>query len=100
MKISFDFDGTLSEDKYQKLAAKFIQLGAEVFITTSRNPNNNNMDLFNVAKKLGIKEAKITFTNFMPKTNFVKKYDIHFDDDDEEIYDINLHPCDCLAIQC
>ena len=36
MKISFDFDSTLSEAKIQKLAKKFINDGHEVWITTSR----------------------------------------------------------------
>ena len=36
MKVSFDFDNTLTEKPIQILAKKFIKLGAEVFIVTSR----------------------------------------------------------------
>ncbi len=92
-----DFDGTLSELLMQNLAKKYISLGAEVFITTSRSVKNNNDDLFAIADELGIPKERIKFTNFEDKYAFVKDYDMHFDDEYEEIYLINMHQSKCLG---
>lgn len=102
LKISFDFDDTLSELPMQELAKKYIKLGAEVYITTSRAEYKdgleyNNSDLFEVADKLGIKRQNITFTNYDDKYKFVKEYDLHFDDDDNEIALINEFPSKCIG---
>lgn len=100
MKISFDFDSTLSEDTMQTLCKKYIQLGADVYVTTSRSTEiaskpTNNDDLFAVTDALGIQRQNITFTGYKDKVNFVKDYDIHYDDDFEEIFLINQHHCKC-----
>lgn len=102
LKISFDFDQTLSELPMQELAKKYIKLGAEVYITTSRAKYKdgleyNNSDLFEVADKLGIKRENITFTNYDDKYKFVKAFDIHFDDDEQEISLINEFPTKCIG---
>lgn len=102
LKISFDFDQTLSELPMQELAKKYIKLGAEVYITTSRAEYKdgleyNNSDLFEVTDKLGIKRENITFTNYDDKYKFVKAFDIHFDDDEDEISLINEFPNKCIG---
>lgn len=102
MKISFDFDQTLSELPMQELAKKFIQLGAEVFVTTSRTEYHeglqyDNTDLFKVTDELGIKRENITFTSYDDKYKFVKDYDAHYDDDEQEIYLINEFPGKCIG---
>ena len=100
MKISFDFDSTLSEDVMQNLCKKFMALGAEVYVTTSRStilmgkPTNND-DLFEITDALGIDRKHITFTGYEDKVDYVKDYDMHFDDDFEEIFLINQHHCKC-----
>lgn len=84
MKISFDFDFTLSEPLIRQIAKRFIQHGDEVFITTSRSPKGNN-DLFEVADNLGIPRANIRFTSGEDKYEFLDGFDAHFDDDIIEI---------------
>lgn len=97
MKISFDFDGTLSEEKVQKVAKKLMSEGHTLYITTSRfldpknyeKPNYNHDDLYGVAKEIGIKTAHIIFTDFADKYFFVEMFDIHLDNDYEELNNIN-----------
>ena len=98
MKVSFDFDGTLTNDIYFRLASAFIEHRCDVHIVTARNINGKNDDLFQVAIKLGIAKEKIIFTNFDSKLPFVKDFYLHFDDDNVEIEDINFHGGRCLGI--
>lgn len=101
MKISFDFDSTLSERRIQKLATKFINDGHDVWITTSRRkdpPDNigwDNVTVFKVAERLGIPTEKIQFTDGKDKFPHLTDFDIHFDDDQIEIELIeeNLETC-------
>lgn len=102
LKISFDFDSTLSEPEMQELALKYLQVGIEVFVTTSRTEFHNglrfsNSDLFEVTDRIGIKRENITFTSYDDKYKFVKEFDIHFDDDEIEIRLINEHPSKCIG---
>ena len=103
MKISFDFDGVLAEDRMQNAAKKFIKGGNDVWITTTRLPNPDptwNRDLFRVAKELGIPEGKIQMTNGENKWKFLKGFDIHFDDDQIEVdlIEENLPECSPILI--
>ena len=103
LKISFDFDNTLDQKPMQELCEKFKNLGAEIFVTTSRTKklyggmSINNDDLFRVTDRLGIKRQNITFTNFEDKYLSVMKYDMHFDDSNDEIFLINEHPGKCMG---
>jgi len=102
MKISFDFDCTLSTEQMQTLCTKCIKDGIEVFVTTSRSKTINkklvnNDDLYVVTDMLGIPRANITFTAYQDKYSFVKDYDLHFDDDFNEIFLINQHPGKCMG---
>ena len=95
VKISFDFDSTLSIDSVQVLAMKLIKEGHEVWIVTSRfeqcdSSNNkiNNSDLFEVADEVGIKREHIFFCNMVDKYEFFKEngdFLWHLDDDDVEL---------------
>lgn len=110
MKVSFDFDSTLSEEKNQKIAKKFIDNGDEVWITTSRLSSDHgrakgwpwiirqNEQLFEVAKELGIPEDRIKFTEGEDKWKFLYTFDIHFDDDEYEIESINENLTDCCGV--
>jgi hypothetical protein len=98
MKISFDFDGTLTEVKYFNLALGFINHGCDVYITTARHINKQNNDVFALAERLGLPKEKIRFTNFESKLPYVKNFDLHFDDDDIEIEDIKLHQGKCIGV--
>lgn len=105
MKISFDFDFTLSEPHVQILAEKLIKTGAEVWITTCRMDNKYgfeewNLDLHSIARRLGIPENRIQITNGEDKWKYLKGFDLHFDDDIVEIELIkqNLPNCQCVMV--
>lgn len=103
MKVSFDFDSTLSTERMQALCKTFMKLGAEVHITTSRSDvlmgkPVNNEDLFEVSDYLGIPRHNITFTKYEDKYKFVKDFDMHFDDDIEEVFLINQFPGKCIGL--
>jgi len=103
LKISFDFDSTLSTLSMQVIAKKFIELGAEVFVVTTRGKKINgkllnNDDVFEVTDLLGIERKNIIFTQYEDKYSFVKDFDLHFDDDLQEIFLINQHPSKCIGL--
>ncbi|MCU0446158.1 MAG: hypothetical protein MUE85_14725 [Microscillaceae bacterium] len=87
MRISFDFDGVLSEQKIQNLATLLKQTDAEVFIITTRMPLMTD-DLKTVAKNLNFAVDNIYFTNGELKYLKTKELaiDLHFDDDPNEVY--------------
>jgi hypothetical protein len=43
MKISFDFDDTLSLPEVQKIAKSYIDKGYDVWVTTARSPESSLM---------------------------------------------------------
>lgn len=111
MKVSFDFDSTLSRDDVQKFAKELINKGIDVWIVTSRFSDNmikqrgfklaNNSSVFNVAKKCGIKKENIFFTNMNPKVHFLfgKDFIFHLDDDDIELMDLkNSDEIKCIGV--
>tara|TARA_R110000851_G_scaffold47424_1_gene115129 strand:- start:74965 stop:75330 length:366 start_codon:yes stop_codon:yes gene_type:complete len=106
MKISFDFDSTLSRDDIQQIADDFIMRGHDVHITTSRHESNkwvqpnltHNHDLFKIAEELGIPMESIHFTEMKDKVEFLEGFDMHFDDDEFEIDLITRSEITCLGI--
>ena len=96
MKVSFDFDSTLSRTDVQEFAKTLIDDGLDVWICTSRlcpekAPNNEwNDDLFKVANELGIPKSKVIFTNYEDKAEHLTDDFIwHLDDDWIELDKIN-----------
>ena len=110
MRISFDFDSTLTEENNQKLAKKFIDAGHEVWITTSRLSTEHgrskgwpwiitqNEYLFEIAEKVGISKDKIKFTEGDDKWKSLYNFDIHFDDDIVEIELIEENLTNCCGV--
>lgn len=92
MKISFDFDGTLSFPEVQKIAKSYIDKGYDVWVTTARSPESSlmydNTEVEEVCNRIGIPLEKIRYTNQKPKYLFLKDYDIHVDNDPQEIIGI------------
>jgi hypothetical protein len=102
MKVSFDFDGTLSRKDVQVFAKQLVDEGHEVWIVTSRFDDESamkknwhwikgqNQTLFDVADKCGIKKENIYFTCGESKSIFLKDkgFVFHLDDDDIELMDI------------
>ena len=93
IKVSFDFDATLSIDTVEKYAKELIDRNIEVWICTSRySPENApnkewNDDLFLVADRVGINRKHIIFTNFANKSEHLnnKGFKWHIDDDNIEL---------------
>jgi hypothetical protein len=87
MKVSFDFDSTLSIPSVQKVARELVKRGVEVWIVTSRVserfglPHWNN-DLYKVAEDCGIKKENIHYTEGGDKWEFLenKEFLFHLDD--------------------
>ena len=102
MKISFDFDSTLTRPDVQNFAKQCIESGHEVWLVTSRQDTESallrghhwvesqNQKLFEVAERVGIDVDHIVFTSHQPKIEFLegKGFAIHIDDDIEELLDI------------
>ena len=93
MKISFDFDNTLSESYVQIIAKSIINMNHDVWVITSRCSNNsvNNQDLYKTCINLGISKSQIIFVDGERKVDEYKKgnFDLHFDDDWEDVMLIN-----------
>lgn len=102
MKVSFDFDGTLSRQDVQRFAKELIAAGHEVWIVTSRISTKpavekgwhwikrQNEDLYKVAESVGIPESRIVFTEHIDKIVFLKDkgFAFHLDDDEWELMQI------------
>lgn len=102
VKICFDFDGTLTEDKIQSLARKLPKSTTSLYILTSRLGNmqrmkfsdlKTNEDIFTLAAELGIPPHKVSFTNQSFKWTVLNEsgIHIHIDDDLREIESLNWH---------
>jgi len=91
-KISFDFDGTLTQKTMRDLATNLLKSGVQVYIITSRW-SDCMKDVYELAKKIGIKTDNVYATNNKDKGDFILKnaldIDIHFDDDFFDIDSIN-----------
>lgn len=102
MKVSFDFDNTLSTPQMQEFAAELLSLGVEVYVITSRYDNLHkhrypanptNEDLFAVTDSLFIPRQNIRFQCMRPKQEYLFQsgIDFHIDDDEVEIEDISIN---------
>jgi hypothetical protein len=112
MKVSFDFDHTLSRKDVQVFAKQLVDDGHEVWIVTSRFSDEaakeknwhwiegQNQKLFDVAEECGIKKENIQFTCMESKSVFLKDkgFIFHLDDDDIELMDIFESKNSCRAI--
>jgi len=112
MKVSFDFDHTLSRKDVQVFAKQLVDDGHEVWIVTSRFSDEaakekkwhwiegQNQKLFDVAEDCGIKKENIQFTCMESKSIFLKDkgFVFHLDDDDIELMDIFESKDSCRAI--
>ena len=98
--VTFDFDGTIDMEIVQKYAKSLMDRDIEVWICTSRFESGfmhswggrewSNVDVFEVAKNLGIE--KIIFTNMADKWEFLEDNPNivwHLDNDDYEINVMN-----------
>lgn len=99
MKVSFDFDSTLSRKDVQLFAKELVDKGIDVWIVTSRCATEpalkkgwywvekQNQELYDVAEQVGIPRDKIVFTEHIDKIVFLKdkNFLFHLDDDSYEL---------------
>jgi hypothetical protein len=112
MRVSFDYDATLSRKDVQEFAKKLVSRGIEVWIVTSRFDDetakekawwwikDQNNNLFEVADECGIQRENIKFTNMESKSIFLKDkgFTFHLDDDYIELLDILESGDKCLPV--
>lgn len=101
MRISFDFDGTLTQEVIQRLCVIFARDGHEIWIVTARLDKIEwNNDLYKIADFLGIPKERIHFTGGSYKWEFlhINEFDLHFDDDYMEVKNARENQCACPII--
>lgn len=86
MRVSFDYDETLTTAKGQQMALNEIKKGNEVLILTARQ-ESDSVPVYAMAEKLGIKKSNVHFTNGQDKWKFILRYNInkHVDNSQEQI---------------
>jgi hypothetical protein len=104
MKISFDFDSTLTKPVIQRLAETLLDAGCDVWILTSRlndtwyyddgsilKCTGYNYDIRRVAEEIGIPENKILYSEGNLKVDLYLRhnFDLHYDDSIKEVKAIN-----------
>lgn len=97
MRVSFDFDNTLTNPKIMIIAKFFVEGGHDVWITTTRR-HIDSSEVFSVAEELGIPERKCVFTEMEDKHGYLIGFDLHFDDDEYEIDLITRNTKGCLGV--
>ena len=101
MKVSFDYDGTLSLPHVEEFAKELVEKGYEVWVVTSRvseedsvlhpwGGTDRNKDLWESCKRVGIPEDRVKFTSFADKIEFLEGmgFLFHLDDDLYELITI------------
>jgi hypothetical protein len=92
MKVSFDFDGCLVDNKFVQMICKLFQSsGHDIFIITSRDPKLSNQDLWKLAQDFGISCENIHLTDGTLKFHKFMELgiDLHFDNSFDEVVAIN-----------
>lgn len=112
MKVSFDFDNTLSEKEVQDFCKELVLEGNEVFIVTARISDSEaiksnwhwiprqNQQLYSIADECGVPRENIIFTAYSDKIDYLKEknFIFHIDDDFEEINLIEESNDQCKGI--
>jgi len=111
MRVSFDFDDTLTEPGVWEYALELINKGIDVWIVTARLDDEHvkkrfgeniggsyyipseagNRDLYQLASHIGITKENIKFTNLAGKGEWFKKhpnFEWHLEDSPKQIFDI------------
>jgi hypothetical protein len=86
MRVSFDFDDTLTTANGQQMAQRHITLGDDVFIVTARQ-QSNGASVYEMAQKLRIPRENVYFTGGRDKWQTLKRLRIekHYENNQEQI---------------
>lgn len=90
LRVSFDFDGTLTRPDIQAFAKGLSSKGLEVWICTNRfQDNGGNDDLIKIARDVGV--AHVKFCGYEDKWKFFKQHYFlfHLDDNFQIAKDID-----------
>lgn len=89
-KVSFDFDDTLTQRKWQLKAMQLKDEGYTVYIVTRRQ-SSDYAEVYKIADEVGIPHSRVYFTNGKMKWETIKRLGIgkHYDNNAEEIRLIN-----------
>ena len=85
-KVSFDFDDTLTQQRYQEKAMQLKDEGKTLYIITRRQEEMNDA-VYAIADKVGIPHSRVYFTNGKMKWETIKRLGIgtHYDNNPDEI---------------
>ena len=100
MKISFDYDGTLTKSNVQHLAEFLLKHGNDVFIISARNKTMGG-PVMEMAQKLNIPESNVFLTGSNKQkleTIVDKKIDIHFDNNKNVVDALNMGEMNAILI--
>ena len=100
MKVSIDYDDTLSTPRGKDLARRLISEGKDVYIVTRRNESMGSA-VYAVAKELGIPRDRVHFTNGFLKWKTIRRLNIqtHYDNNQNEIDKIKENVPNVRAIK-
>ena len=89
-KVSFDFDDTLTQERWQKKAMMLKEEGKTVYIVTRRQEEQNDA-VYAIADKIGIPRSRVYFTNGEDKWRTIRRLgiELHYDNNQEQIDKIN-----------
>lgn len=101
MKVSFDYDDTLTTQQGIDLLQSHIAQGDEVYIITRRRKSFNE-PVYQLAKEYGIPKSKVYFTNGEMKWKTILELgiELHYDNnpDELELIDENTD-CETILIE-
>jgi hypothetical protein len=92
MKVSLDYDGTLSTNRGQQLALRLKGQGDQLYIVTARS-KSDALPVYTVADQIGIPRSNIYFTNGQSKWKTLTDLGIkkHYDNNPNVVEDIRKH---------
>lgn len=112
IKVSFDFDHTLSQPHVQEFAKELLDMGIDVWVVTTRYDVNHLHkyamhysptmdDLWEVVDTLGIPRWKVRFTNMEWKYTYLNdtEFVFHLDDSQHELTRAEYNKCSVPMIQ-
>ena len=85
-KVSFDFDDTLTQERWQNKAMMLKEEGKTVYIVTRRQEEQNDA-VYAIAEKIEVPRSRVYFTNGKMKWETIKRLGIgtHYDNNENEI---------------